>query len=180
MGIRKTGDKSMKLNIGCGGRRIPGFTGVDAVPRPAAEIVAKADSIPLPDGSVEEIMAIHLLEHVHLWEAPDLLREWFRLLVPGGTLVLELPDIVKCCRNIADNYTMAGKHPDQAGLWGLYGDPRDKDTFMAHKWGYCFGTLKPMVEAAGFIKIAEKPTQWHPVGRERRDFRLEARKPGAA
>lgn len=170
----------MRLNVGCGGRRIPGYTGVDAVQRPAAEIIARADKIPLADNSVEEIMAIHLIEHVHAWEAPDLLREWFRLLVPGGLLVLELPDIVKCCRNIADDYKLAGKHPDQAGMWGLYGDPREKDKFMAHKWGYCFGTLKPIVQEVGFIKIVEKPTQWHPVGRERRDFRLEARKPESA
>jgi len=122
-------------------------------------------------------MAVHLLEHVHLWQAPDLLREWFRLLKPGGLLVLELPDIVKCCRNIADNYTMAGKHPDQAGLWGCYGDPRERDPYMAHKWGYTFQSLSPMVAEIGFIKIAERQTQWHPVGRERRDFRLEARKP---
>lgn len=170
----------MKLNVGCGARRIEGYTGVDAVKRTAADIVAPASKIPLKDGSVEEIMAIHLVEHVHVWEAPALLREWFRLLSPGGLLVLELPDIVKCCRNIAENYTMAGKHPDQAGLWGCYGDPRERDPFMGHKWGYTFQSLSPMVAEAGFIDLTEHPTKWHPVGRDRRDFRLEARKPGNA
>jgi predicted SAM-dependent methyltransferase len=168
----------MKLNVGCGGRRIAGYTGVDAVAeRSAAEIIARADAIPLPDGSVEEIMAIHLIEHVHPWEAPDLLREWFRLLMPGGLLVLELPDLMKFCRNIVEGYTLAGKHPDQAGLWGAYGDPRFRDPFMAHKWGYTFKSLRPVVAEAGFTAITEQPTQWHPVGRDRRDFRLEARKP---
>lgn len=167
----------MKLNIGCGGRRIPGFTGVDAVKRPAADIVAKADAIPLADGSVDEIMAIHLIEHVHVWEAPDLLREWHRLLKPGGTLVLELPDLHKFCRNILKGVMVGGKHPDQLGMWGAYGDPRQQDPFMAHKWGYTFSTLAPMVQAAGFDRVTEHPTQWHPAGREHRDFRLEARKP---
>jgi SAM-dependent methyltransferase len=167
----------MKLNIGCGGRRIPGYTGVDAVQRPAAEIIARADAIPLADGSVEEIMAIHLIEHVHVWEAPDLLREWFRLLIPGGLLVLELPDLMKFCRNIVEGYTLAGKHPDQAGLWGAYGDPRERDPYMGHKWGWTFKSLRPVVAEVGFINITERPTQWHPVGRDRRDFRLEARKP---
>lgn len=168
----------MKLNVGCGGRSIPGYTGVDAVAeRTAAEIVARADAIPLADASVDEIMAIHLIEHVHLWESPKLLAEWFRLLKPGGLLVLELPDLVKCCRNIVEGYTLAGKHPDQAGLWGLFGDPRKEDPFMGHKWGYTFKTLRPIVASVGFADIVERPTQWHPVGRERRDFRLEARKP---
>jgi predicted SAM-dependent methyltransferase len=178
MGIREKDDRMTKLNVGCGGRRIAGYTGVDAVAeRSAAEIIARADAIPLPDGSVEEIMAIHLIEHVHLWEAPNLLREWFRLLMPGGLLVLEMPDLMKCCRNIVEGYSYAGKHPDQAGLWGLFGDPRQADPFMGHKWSYTFKTLRPMVAEAGFTDITERPTQWHPVGRDRRDFRLEARKP---
>lgn len=164
----------MKLNIGCGGRRIDGYTGVDAVQRPAADIVAKADAIPLPDSSCDEIMAIHLVEHVHPWEVPGLLQEWHRLLKPGGRLVLELPDLIKCCKNIIDGKMVGGKHPDQLGLWGLYGDDREKDPFMSHKWGHTFKTLAPTVKAAGFIKIEERPTEWHPAGREHRDFRLEA------
>lgn len=164
----------MKLNIGCGGRRIDGYTGVDAVQRPAADIVARADSIPLPDASVEEIMAIHLVEHVHPWEVPALLREWWRLLKPGGKLVLEMPDLIKCCRNVVEGRMVGGKHPDQLGLWGLFGDDRGQDPFMSHKWAWTFKTLSPLVAAAGFIDAQEKPTQWHPAGRDHRDFRLEA------
>lgn len=167
----------MKLNVGCGGRRLPGYTGVDVVERSASDIVAPADKIPLPGGAVEEVLAVHVLEHVFVWEAPNLLREWARLLQPGGLLVLELPDIVKCARNIVDGRMKGGKDPDQLGMWGAYGDPRSKDPWMNHKWGYAFKTLAPMVAEAGFIKIVEKPTQFHPAGRDHRDFRLEARKP---
>lgn len=167
----------IKLNVGAGGRRLEGYTGVDAVERPGADIVARADAIPLPDGCAEEVMAIHLVEHVHPWQVPDLLREWYRLLAPGGLLVLEMPDLVKCCRNIVEGFTYAGKHPDQAGLFGLYGDPREEDPYMSHKWGHTFRSIKPTVAEAGFVDIVERPTKFHPVGRERRDFRLEARKP---
>ena len=160
---------------------MPGFTGVDAVAeRTAAEIVARADNIPLPDQSVEEIMAIHVVEHVHVWEVPALLNEWFRLLKPGGILVLEMPDLIKTCRNVIEGRMLGGKHPDQLTMWSLYGDPRTKDPFMSHKWCHTFKTLAPTVKEAGFIKIVERPTQYHPAGREHRDFRLEARKPGPA
>lgn len=167
----------MKLNVGCGGRKIEGYTGVDAVERPAAQIVAQAHAIPLESGSVDEIMAIHLLEHVHVWEAPILLKEWHRLLKPGGELILELPDLEKCCRNVVDGRMKGGKDPDQLTLWGLFGDPRQQDPFMAHKWAYTFKSLAPMVEAAGFEGVTERQTKWHPAGRDHRDFRLEARKP---
>lgn len=166
----------MKLNIGCGGRRIPGYTGVDVVPRPAADIVAPADNIPLEDEVADEVMAIHIVEHVYSWEAPNLLSEWFRLLKPGGKLVLEMPDMLKACKNIAEDYK-GHKHPDQQGMWAIWGDDRLKDPLMMHKAGWWFDRLKPVVEAVGFVEVTEHRTQWHPVGRERRDFRLEARKP---
>nr|AER23948.1 hypothetical protein var071 [Variovorax sp. HH01] len=166
----------MKLNIGCGGRRIEGYTGIDAVDRPAADIIARADSIPLEDGSVEEIMAIHLWEHFYRWECDAVIAEWSRLLKPGGALVLEMPNLRKCCENILSNRVRGGKEPDQLSYWGLYGDPRQGDQFMAHRWGWMPETLKPFLEAHGFTDVVERPTKFHPAGRDHRDFRMEARK----
>lgn len=174
MGVRE-GD--IRLNIGCGGRNVEGFIGVDAVPRPAAKIVAKADSIPLEDGTVSEIMAIHLWEHFYRWECAGVLKEWKRLLKPGGKLVLELPNLIKVCENIIRNRMVGGKHPDQLGMWGAYGDPRECDPYMSHRWGWSPETLTAFLKEHGFIKIVEKPTQWHPAGRVYRDMRIEAIKP---
>lgn len=166
----------MKLNIGCGGRKIPGFTGVDAVERPAAEIIARADKIPLRDGSVDEIMAIHLFEHFYRWECDDVINEWKRLLKPGGVLSLELPNVRKCCENILSGRMEGGKHPDQLSYWGLYGDPRASDPFMNHRWGWTPDAMKAFLKEHGFIKVAEEPTQWHPAGRDHRDMRIVARR----
>lgn len=166
-----------KLNIGCGSRKVPGFTGVDAVAeRTAAEIVAKADNIPLPDQSVDEIMAIHLFEHFYRWECDTVIAEWKRLLIPGGVLTLELPNLKKCCENILSGRMEGGKHPDQLGMWGCYGDPRHGDQFMAHRWGWTPETLKAFLTEHGFVKIKEEPTQCHPAGRNHRDMRIVARR----
>lgn len=167
----------MKLNIGCGGKRIPGYTGIDAVQRPAVDIIANADNIPLDNGVAEEIMAIHLIEHFYAWEVPGVLREWYRLLQPGGKLVLELPDIVKCCQNLVDNVLKGGKHLDQLSYWGLYGDPRLKDPYMTHRWGWTFQSLGQVLCDVGYVNIIELPTMFHPAGKEHRDFRVEAQKP---
>lgn len=168
--------EGLKLNIGCGGKVIEGWTGVDAVKRPGADIVADCKAIPLPSGCANELMAIHLVEHVYSWEVPAILKEWFRLLRPGGLLVLEMPDIVKAAKNIAEDFR-GGKHPDQQQLWAIFGDDRTKDPLMIHKAGWWFDRLRPVVADAAFVDIVERPTVFHPVGRERRDFRLEARKP---
>lgn len=165
----------MKLYVGCGDKRYPGYTGVDAVKRAGADIIAPADAIPLKDNSVDEVLAVHLVEHVHFWEAPKLFAEWFRLLRPGGLVVVELPDLIKCCHNIINK--IDGKFPGSLGLMGLYGDWRLKDPWMCHKAAYTFESLKPVVAEAGFVEIEEKLTEYHRLGRGIRDFRLEARKP---
>lgn len=167
----------MKLNIGAGGRRIPGYTGVDAVERPAADIIAKADSIPLEDGCVEEIFACHVWEHFYRWECEGVIAEWWRLLKPGGCLIMEMPNLIKCCQNVLDGRDKGGKIEGQLSYFGLYGDPRQKDEFMSHRWGWTPATLTEFLRGAGFIKIKETPTQWHPAGRMHRDMRIECVKP---
>lgn len=165
----------MRLNIGAGKRRLPGYTGVDVVQRDSVDIVAEAHAIPLPDGCADEVLAVHLLEHVFEWQAPDLLREWHRLLKPGGALVLEMPDILKACRNLLEQRRI-GKHVDQAHMWAIYGDQTLNDPLMMHKAGWWFDRLKPVVEGVGFVDVVERETRFHPAGRGVRDFRLEARK----
>jgi predicted SAM-dependent methyltransferase len=167
----------MRLNVGCGTRKLPGYTGVDAVKRDAADIVAPADAIPLPDECAEEVLAVHLCEHILPWRLPFALREWRRLLKKGARLILEMPDLYKACLNIVEGKKKGGKHPDQLGLWALYGDTRTEDEHMLHRYAYSFMTLRPIVEAAGFVSIIEAQTVFHPCGREHRDFRLEARRP---
>lgn len=164
----------MKLNIGAGNKRLPGYTGVDAVRRAAADIVAPAWAIPLEDGVADEIMAIHLFEHFYRWECDDVIVEWKRLLKSGGKLVLELPNFYKACENVINGLNNPGKHPDQLNYWAAYGDPRDKDPFMAHRWGWTPQALSEFLASYGFTNITEQPTQFHRTGKLRRDMRIEA------
>lgn len=166
----------MKLNVGCGNRRIEGYTGVDIVARGAAEIVAPAHRIPLPDHSVDIIFACHLWEHFYLWECEKVIQEWMRLLKPGGRLTLELPNLIKCCENLISKRMVGGKDPNQLSYWGIYGDPRGKDPLMHHKWGWTPESLGVFLTAHNFVDIVEEPTQYHPAGREHRDMRITARK----
>jgi predicted SAM-dependent methyltransferase len=174
----------VKINAGCGQRILNGYKNVDVVPSRAGrqpDIVADLRKIPLPDSCAEEVMAIHVVEHFHPWEVPDLLKEWRRLLKPEGLLVLELPNLIKCCRNIITLYEggtvpMKVNHPDQYGMWGIFGDDSHKDPYMMHKYGWTPQTLSAELEKHGFGSIREMETVWHPVGRHYRDMRLEARK----
>ena len=46
----------------------------------------------LPDNAVDEILSEHVLEHLPLAAWPSVLREWRRVLRPGGVARLALPD----------------------------------------------------------------------------------------
>lgn len=122
-------------------------------------------------------MSIHVFEHFYVWEAPALIQEWRRLLKPGGLIALELPDILKCCRNILQGLE-SSHHPDQLGLWGLYGDPRDQDPYMCHRWGWSPRTLMKFLAAQGFDHVREEQPKWHPAGKGTRDMRVVAVKNG--
>jgi hypothetical protein len=171
--------EGVRLNVGCGRHVLDGWVNADAVasklaPRPP-ELLCDVSDIPLPAGSVRELMGIHIWEHLYRWQCDVVIAHWRRLMRPGALLVLEMPDLFKFCKNILE--AKAGRrHPDQLGMWGLYGDPTEKDPYMAHRWGWTFSTLAPFLESHGFGQCAEGEPQWHAVGRHDRDFRITARR----
>ncbi len=156
----------IRLNIGAGNKAFEGWIAVGLEPQ--HDIQSDVRSIPVPDGYADEAMAIHVLEHLEYWDAPAALREWRRVLKPGGLLIIEQPDLLKCCRGI-----LAGAAP-RDGLWGLYGNPNDRDPMMMHKWAWSAAELIAELKAAGFTKIKERPLQFH-GRRAHRDMRIEAR-----
>jgi len=120
-------------------------------------------------------MGIHIWEHIYLWECDAALAEWRRLMRKDAVLILEMPDLFKFCANILEG-RKGIKEPEQLGMWGLYGDPRDKDPLMMHRWGWTFKTLAPFLLERGFKDCVESDTQWHKVGMGVRDFRITAKK----
>jgi SAM-dependent methyltransferase len=118
---------AMRLNLGSGPRAVRGWTNIDRSPNvfldrlPALKGALRAAGLltaahmvpwdreilrhdirklPYPDRSVESIYSSHTLEHLYLADAEKVLRECYRLLKPGGTLRLALPDAEKAARDL--------------------------------------------------------------------------------
>jgi hypothetical protein len=164
------------LNVGCGARVMDGWFNIDIehnpnAPRPP-ELLSDAKKIDLPDECADELMAIHVWEHFYPWECEVVIAEWRRLLKAGGKLILELPDLIKCCQNIIDD--RKGKHPDQLGRWGVYGDPRTENKYMMHPWGWGQDELMDYLSQRGFSNVRALPTQFHNAGKAHRDMRIES------
>ncbi len=154
----------MKLNLGCGNRPLEGYIGVDLSER--ADIVCDIRKLEFAENnSVEEIIAIHVIEHFYKWEVQPLLQEWRRVLQPKGKIILECPNLETACKNV-----LAGTG-DQLSMWALYGNPDLKDEFHCHHWLYTPHTLMAELIKAGFRNCCHKAAEFKIP---QRDMRVEA------
>lgn len=160
----------VKLDLGPGDKRNEGYLSVGF--DPTFDFVCDLRELCIPDDFADEAMAIHVIEHFYLWDVVNVLKEWKRVLKPGGLLALECPDLYKCCLNFVKD---RGANPRNSIL-GIYGDAGYNDPLMLHRHGYTPRTLAKLLKKAGFVDIREVDPKFH-ARRLDRDLRLEARKP---
>jgi hypothetical protein len=83
----------LRIEIGGGSFPSPGYLHVDADRKSRhLEYVARGVKLPFADGSIQELLAIHVLEHVHPGSIHRTLKEWRRVLAPGGYAEIHVPD----------------------------------------------------------------------------------------
>lgn len=90
-------NNQIKLNLGAGGINYPGYLSVDFYDK-RAHVKMDITKLDFPDNSVDEILASHVFEHLNPYHALDILKDWRRVLKPGGKLVMEMPDIEQLCK----------------------------------------------------------------------------------
>lgn len=170
------GTQPLRLNLGCGNKILPGYVNVDVAPARAGMrpdvICDLRDLSDFDDDSVDEVLSVHVVEHFWRWEVEDLLREWVRVLKPGGRMVIECPNLKAACETFLENpERLAG--PGQEGettMWVFYGDPAWKDPLMCHRWGYTPASLSELMNRAGLVEVRQEPAQFKM--REPRDMRV--------
>lgn len=83
----------LKLDLACGQRCTPGYIGVDRVQVPGVMVVHDLTEIPFPfdDESVVDIVCNHFFEHMDGAERINFMEEVYRILIPGGKIVLQFP-----------------------------------------------------------------------------------------
>jgi predicted SAM-dependent methyltransferase len=136
----------MKLHLGCGKRFIPGFIHIDVLDYPHVDHVAAIDNLPfLPDNSVNLIYACHVLEHFKRRDVDRVLLEWRRILRPGGTLRLSVPDFAK----LVDVYEKFGRMDLVIGA--LFG--RQDYLYNVHYNVFDYDTLSATLTRVGFANV---------------------------
>ena len=89
-------DGRVLIHLGCGEQNAPGWINVDAQPFPHVHFVGGVEKLPMfADNSADLIYACHVLEHISYQRYPEILKEWRRVLKPGGILRIAVPDFDK-------------------------------------------------------------------------------------
>src|SRR3990167_3242352 len=80
----------IKLNVACGDDIQEGFINIDIQPTGDLQLDIRK-GLPFCDNTVEHILSKHTLEHLTFEEVVDLMNEFGRILINGGTLRAEVP-----------------------------------------------------------------------------------------
>jgi predicted SAM-dependent methyltransferase len=149
-----------KVEIGSGGTPQTGYLHIDLDPRsPHLEYVAKAHELPLPGGWADELLASHVLEHVEPRHLQATLREWHRVLRPGGTVEIHTPDSAHLMERWLDA-PRGEKWALQVAILGMSGNSGMRSPELItmrgdHQILFDRDLLRESLEEAGFIDIRD-------------------------
>lgn len=125
----------LKLNLGCGDRKLHGFINVDAREEVEPDIVADITSIHDTYKDVDLIYACHVLEHFPRKPFPfqpktymEVLKSWYSALKVGGTLRISVPNLEAACEHYMVNGDMEILHSL------FYGGQKYDFDFHYHGW----------------------------------------------
>lgn len=82
----------MKLNLGSGDVRAPGWVGLDLTT--TCDVVGEAQRLPFKSGAFDGAFANHSLCAMSWHQLPGIVREVRRVLVPGAVFRVSVPDVV--------------------------------------------------------------------------------------
>lgn len=156
--------KSVRLNLGCGGRPLSGYTNVDMDTLQQIKerypnqqysedlVVVQYDifNLPYPDNTVEEVRSEGLIEHLPFIDEPRFFKEVLRVLKPSGRLYLSTVDFEKTAKQwleAADDWKDFYRNDSEAihsQHW--FGT----NTYLpTNRWGYLTATLYGTQNGAG-------------------------------
>jgi len=139
-----------RLHLGCGKRYLKGYTHVDLADYSHIDHNHDIKTLPMFDGnSVDLIYSSHSLEYFDRVEVTEVLREWRRVLKPGGVLRLAVPDFEALAGLYVENRDLNQVLGPLYGRWPVPGS----DLVIYHKTVYDYASLKEVLESNGFCNV---------------------------
>jgi hypothetical protein len=151
----------MMLNIGCGSDYRDGFVNVDG----STSLLRVDKTINIPNESLlshfkaescEFILAQDVVEHLHRWVALELIKEFYALLVPQGTLQIRVPDteyIIRSWRIPLErkiSLLYGGQDLPQGGPASMEASRKRHPELFCHKYGWTKDSIALELRAFSF------------------------------
>jgi predicted SAM-dependent methyltransferase len=166
---------SLKLNLGAGHTSLDAYLNVDrCYPERNTDGLTRGcwqgDVFPLDfeDGSVDEVRASHVLEHFSHRETLSVITDWVRVLKPGGTLKVAVPNF----RWIAQQYLAGADIPVNGYVMGGHVDDNDHHGAIFDEEG-----LRASFEELGLVDIQYWVSEIHDCAALPVSLNLMGRKP---
>lgn len=173
------GNASVRLNLGCGGMYLPGWVNVDLDPKSHPDLCCDFQGVrkAFLDSTVDEILMVHSISYLRLWEARAFFRDALALLKPGAKLTLEFPDIAKCAGALINN---EGNGPEYLeAVRAIYAfdmtQIQKREPYIPYAFGWSAWHMSEELKAAGFASVCIEDPQTHGP-RVWRDVRVVASK----
>lgn len=152
-----------RLEFGSGPYPTPGFVHVDQDPTAVdLDLRLLTTEVALPDEWADQILAVHVLEHVAPTALRHTLRSWQRLLATGGTAEIHVPNGGALARAVLSSDT----EYDARTLWrahaGIFGyiidpatgdDPEKLNGEPEHRLVFTWPALRALLHEAGFSAV---------------------------
>ena len=167
----------LKVEIGGGDMPRPSFEQLDS--RIGFNLIS--DDLPYEDNSIDIIYMSHIIEHIPLYNAQEVLTKIYNKLKVGGFVRILCPDLEKIIQAYVDKDELAFSRNknhwgtvtflnSQLGIGGMFinqilspgGDidfyvGEKKISSYAHVAGYDFEMIRNLLKIVGFIKIKRTP-----------------------
>jgi len=148
------------LNLGCGPNLHNEFINLDLWWRPGLDVCCDVtEGLPLSSQSVDGIFTEHCLEHITMDQCRGVLKECRRLLRPGGTMRIVIPDAaiyaklyVQAMSGEEVQFPYHTEHPTYTPMMHVNRIFRGH----GHQFAYDAETLTIVVKQAGFEQYALK------------------------
>lgn len=143
---RNQDQKDLYLNIGSGQRPFKKpWINIDSQAKFNPCILGRAEDIlPNYNNQVQAICLHHVIEHFGCGESLPLLYACYRALVPGGFLIVSVPNMFELA-----SMFLQGKISTQVYMTNVYGAYMESEDDR-HKWGYTRSSLWSLLQQAGF------------------------------
>lgn len=146
----------MKIHVGAGGRRLEGFENVDVRRAPGIRRGHAGNLSFAGDGAATLVYAHAVLEHVYPAHQVAVLREWRRVLAPGGAIVcLGIPDFETiAAAYLAGDPGVTGPHFDLFEAYRYTHGHPEHQTILA--WPLWDPARRPDLAPAGYLPQLHK------------------------